>query len=779
MVPESARPARILTFLLMALAYVACEVAADRDGHLHFFGMAFGSALFILAIIASYRVPVPHRRDQPLPRSLLGIAVVMLLIPLLMEPLLRVLTRNGLPLELQLVNGLRNLGLALTALAAWPHARRLVGVIALFLILFVSAMGDQAPIPYLMAALAVIGGLWLVADYRASLSELAGAERTVGLTLQQVPLRIPWAEIAAVLLLIAVVVGLTAAGPKRVVATLGEWLPTSGGTGKYDPFSRGGINDGPEETAGSNPNTAGMVDSDQMIESQQDSLIDVVSDMFGPPHKPRKNQQRMVAGGWANVKQSHRTQENKRPNRDFDTARQAPQQSRTTPGQTARALFEVEGRTPLHIRLVVYDRYDAEYATWEEARQPGGLFIEDMPEEGEEWFRPLLRRASASWYAARDSHRMKIADLKENLLPTPSLLAAFRIRRVTRADYYQWQYEGVLGMQGRSRMPSGVVIHTQCETVATSRLPADAFSSGLQNAQELELPEGYRDRLLPIAHRWTSERERGWPQIAAVVQRLREHFANDRQAVAPADHPDPTLWFLEESHRGPDYLFASATVMLLRCLGYPARLCLGFYADPQQYDADSDHTPVRATDLHFWPEVHLSDGQWLPLEPTPGYTTLPPLQPWDEWFWEQYQLGIESLRSQAIPLTILCVLFALAYWQRVRLCDSWLTFWWRCCHRSDWRGSILDTYRLLEHRARLTGQGRLPHQSPRTWLLQLADSTNDESLRDFNRYLEWAAYGPADGATQTDNSPVQSLLYQIVSEWRTPRFFMLSRVSES
>ena len=43
-------------------------------------------------------------------------------------------------------------------------------------------------------------------------------------------------------------------------------MPTSGGTGDYDPFARYGVGDGPEETAGDNAQAAGMVETDKMIE---------------------------------------------------------------------------------------------------------------------------------------------------------------------------------------------------------------------------------------------------------------------------------------------------------------------------------------------------------------------------------------------------------------------------------------------------------------------------------------------------------------------------------
>ena len=112
--------------------------------------------------------------------------------------------------------------------------------------------------------------------------------------------------------------------------------------------------------------------------------------------------------------------------------------------------------------------------------------------------------------------------------------------------------------------------------------------------------------------------------MAAIVERLRKDFEHDSQIGIATTDGDPVIEFLTSKKKGPDYLFASAAVLLLRQQGYSARLALGYYASPSAFDSWARHTPVRKEDLHFWPEVLLSDGNWLALEPTPGYDVLLP-----------------------------------------------------------------------------------------------------------------------------------------------------------
>ncbi len=766
MAPDGDRPARWATFALMAVAYGSCEVAAHPDGIPRPFGIAFGVFLFSVAAVASRLVPEPVP-GQALPRKLVLVFVLALGFPVLVEPLVREVTGNGLPLELQLVNGLRNVGLVLTALAAWPRVRHLAGVVALFLALFASAMGDQPAIPYLLITFAIIGGVWLVMNHQADLT--GSAVGTVAIVSDRVRLRVPGWEFGVLGVLLAITAGVLMVGPRAISIRLGELVPTSGGTGEYDPFSRGGVNDGPEETAGDDPSTAGMVDTDKMIESQQDSLIDAVSDMYGAPHKPRKTQERMVAAGFAEVKQSHNTPENKRPSRDFDTSRKGPPNVRKAEGQDARAIFEVEGRTPLHVRVVAYDRYNFAGRHWQEAAKPSARLIEPDPAGGD-WMDVRGGRNLGRWYATDDRHVLKVADARENLVPTPALCIRVRIRRVDKPDYYEWDYDGVLALAGRKRTPSGTVVHTDSRTLDPADIPTDGFARIAGKYPTLDVPPELAAELARLAQEWAADHPRGWPQVAAVLDRLRTEYQLDGTTRLPPDHPAPVLWFLTESRRGPDYLFATSAALLLRTLGYPTRCCVGFYARPDAFDPLSQHTPVRATDLHSWAEVLLADNNWLVVEPTPGYATLPPLAPWGERMWSRAAEFAARIERNAVPLGLGVIAVSLIVLYRRRLWDAALTLRWRLAPGRTWDRVALRAAKLLERRAALAGRYRSPTETLSGWANLVRA---DESLVAAIRLAEWAAYAPGQPAPVPDPAEV---CRAAVDSWTLTRFRSTSGV---
>lgn len=176
----------------------------------------------------------------------------------------------------------------------------------------------------------------------------AGVAVLVGLVLHTRVFALPYCEAVVFGVLAIAAATVAVAGPKRGMLSLGELVPTSGGTGETDPFARSGVGDGPEEVAEENARAAGMVETDVMIEDNRNALVDMVNDLYGPPHKPPKDQERMVVGGLAKVIENHgKLPDNRRPSRDFDTGRKGPKTDRKPDSQGARGVFEVEGRTPL------------------------------------------------------------------------------------------------------------------------------------------------------------------------------------------------------------------------------------------------------------------------------------------------------------------------------------------------------------------------------------------------------------------------------------------------
>ena len=86
--------------------------------------------------------------------------------------------------------------------------------------------------------------------------------------------------------------------------------------------------------------------------------------------------------------------------------------------------------------------------------------------------------------------------------------------------------------------------------------------------------------------------------------------AHDQQALR-SDQLD----FLSSRLRGTSMDFATATVMLVRSVGIPARLVTGYI--PGAFDPLSGTYAVRAGDRHAWAEMYVGVVGWVPFDATP------------------------------------------------------------------------------------------------------------------------------------------------------------------
>lgn len=742
MAPEVQPVLRRITFILLALAAMAVEVAvADTRPIVTSLGLA--TVWVVIAAVASLLIPVPAAPDRQPPRLVLLFLVSLTAAPFLVEPLQREWSENGYPLDLQMVFALRNAGLGLAACSGWLMCLRLACVVSLFLTLFSTAMTNHPAVLVILGLYTVVGSVWLMLSHWSGLRKaFIPPERTFAVEVQERRERLPKVTVIFAVAIVGCVGGLILTGPQTAVHALGEWVPTSGGTGSYDPFARGGINDGDDETSGDNAKSTGMTQTESFLESPLPSLYDVANDMYGPPHKPPKDQESSIAlDAFSKVQPSHkRPPDNLRPNRKFPTGRKSPRKPNTPLSRSARAIFEVEGRTPLHVRVVAFDSFDGQ--AWHEAPMyQNGLVIQKEPTTN--WM--TVSGLEISIFAESESHQFKITNPEGSLIPTPPHLARFRVGKVNRASFFGWSHDRVLKFAGR-KTPSSIVVETECRTVDPRRLSDIVFSYPLptERFDYHSPPPDLNPKIVSLAHSWVEGVPQGWPQIAAIVERLRTDYALDPAYSTPSFHVDPLAHFLLESQCGPDYQFASAAAVLLRVVGYRSRLVSGFYVHPDHFDPETKHTPVVKEDLHFWPEVMLPNGDWLVLEPTPGYEVSGPKYS----LTEQIKiaagiLGAWALRN-AVALIIGLMAVSFLWVRRREILDAIATRSWRWFPGRTWREQVDRLARLLERRGRWAGTPRASDQTVAAWLRTTLPETlpNGQDLGQLSQMTEWASYAP-------------------------------------
>jgi transglutaminase-like putative cysteine protease len=87
----------------------------------------------------------------------------------------------------------------------------------------------------------------------------------------------------------------------------------------------------------------------------------------------------------------------------------------------------------------------------------------------------------------------------------------------------------------------------------------------------------------------------------------------------PADK-DAVDYFLFEAKQGYADYYASTMVVMLRTVGIPARLAIGFATG--RYDVAQRRFVVTEKQAHTWPEVYFPGLGWIPFEPSPNQTPI-------------------------------------------------------------------------------------------------------------------------------------------------------------
>ena len=174
-------------------------------------------------------------------------------------------------------------------------------------------------------------------------------------------------------------------------------------------------------------------------------------------------------------------------------------------------------------------------------------------------------------------------------------------------------------------------------TVAELRAAGTDYPSWITR-RYLQIPDTITPRTIELAHQIAAGRNNPYDIAAQITDYLRANLEY-KDTVPPMPNDQELIdWLLFNLQQGFCNYYASAEVLLLRALGIPARLVVGFsqgeYApiidqEPTQgeerglvvgafedYSTIGEKYTVRQQNAHAWPEIYFPNIGWVEFEPT-------------------------------------------------------------------------------------------------------------------------------------------------------------------
>ena len=452
------------------------------------------------------------------------------------------------------------------------------------------------------------------------------------------------------------------------------------------------------------------------LESTESTLYDMFSDSIGKPKLKQKWERRQGMTPEKLIHAHQKTAKSERGGGSFSMTRDKPPPPQPLRDAPERAVLQWIGPTGIRLAMNRYDGFDGvdwfSQSSWKNDK------LSRLELADEVWFfdpgqtRRLVRDPERFHHGGV----LKVLKLNSTRIPAPMMTAGVHVKDVDRPDFFGIENDGSLYMPGREKIPALTVMHLAASHVleddlvkpnslAVRQVEPVAWTSPANGVGQTQSPtddsaamESSSGELMAgeLAAALTATETSPYRKLQSIVAHLRADYEFERQSAAQGT--DPLLDFLT-AKRGGDHLFATAAAVMGRSIGLKTRLVSGFYVRPGALDVGLGQASIVPEDVHVWAEVQLSDGRWIEIEPTPGYSQ-PVFKP-SSW--------------------LLAKRFAVAHWPHalsvaVIGASIFLTrvFWFELLVRLAWlMGGLLPERRrvrvllsILQCRARLAGKPR-------------------------------------------------------------------------
>lgn len=150
--------------------------------------------------------------------------------------------------------------------------------------------------------------------------------------------------------------------------------------------------------------------------------------------------------------------------------------------------------------------------------------------------------------------------------------------------------------------------------------PEWVWQQGLQLPSEPAVPGSVKAKAVDFAGTATNP----YDMAVNIETALRENYTIDYNVPETPPGRDTLDYFLTDLRRGYFDYHASAMAVMLRTLGVPTRLAVGFAVDDSDRNSDGAYV-VKSQNSYAWPEVYFQGKGWVAFNPTPDRpeTTVP------------------------------------------------------------------------------------------------------------------------------------------------------------
>jgi transglutaminase-like putative cysteine protease len=176
----------------------------------------------------------------------------------------------------------------------------------------------------------------------------------------------------------------------------------------------------------------------------------------------------------------------------------------------------------------------------------------------------------------------------------------------------------MIAVKAEESLRSGETIKAETRlndlTVAMLRQAGEDYP-GWVTARYLNLPEDFPPSVSGLAEQLAQGQETPYDKVRVITSYLRSEITYENEIPKVPDGEDAIEWFLFTHKAGFCNYYATSEVLMLRSLGIPARMVVGF-AEGQEDENKDNLYHIYMNNYHAWPEVFFPGIGWVPVEPT-------------------------------------------------------------------------------------------------------------------------------------------------------------------